>query len=426
LAYFLSRCLEGLQKHKKHRLAPEKIGYLLAGLGGLNRRKALCARFDLESACLLELLNSWCAHICTFVEPGSISAADEAVLPYWGKKADDDRELQQIEGKPHDYGLIAYIEAQRLQHTGLPIAIAFLINHIRRSWTPTQCVLELHRALLAANPAGPAMRQLVLDSLWSDLGCINQFDQHGVHYSISLKPSSAVIPASLHKVASSDLPLHASRTYSNGVQTLEVVNAGKHTVSIVSNMYNSGAPLHLDRVTKGDYKTAVHLFDKESAAELVSIFGIDAQWATRPKEDIIYHHLGWDVLRPPHQQGTNAPLTFTDAESMKVSQLKAIRAQMLPRARHSTGTKDSILCQLFPREQREADAEQAAAQDRTRKRRTREKLQDLALLRENVRVYFFVHLLFWYASPSSRLGARMLTAHLCGTYTIPTTMPSIA
>ena len=73
---------------------------------------------------------------------------------------------------------------------------------------------------------------------------------------------------------------------------------------------------------------------------------------------------------------------------MKVSQLKAIRAQMLPRARHSAGSKDTILRELFPREQREADAEQAAAQARTRKRRTREKLQDLALLRENVRLYF--------------------------------------
>ena len=110
-----------------------------------------------------------------------------------GQKAFDDNELQQMEGKPHDYGCVAYIEAQRLQHIGLPIAMALLINQIQPSRTLTQCVLHPHNALLAVNPNGPCIPQLVLDSLFSDLSCLKQFELHGVQYCISLTPSSKVL-----------------------------------------------------------------------------------------------------------------------------------------------------------------------------------------------------------------------------------------
>jgi hypothetical protein len=163
-----------------------------------------------------------------------------------------------------------------------------------------------------------------------------------------------------------------------------VVNTGKHTVRILTNMcVEDGIPV-MDHHTIGSYATAVHLFDKETPQELVRMFQLGEEWMTEPSEAIIHHHLGWDVLRSPQQQGTNAPLTFADAKDMKVSQLRAIRQQLLPSARQSTGTKETMLHELFPNEQRQDDANRAEAQKRGHKRRARDRLRDLALIRERV------------------------------------------
>jgi len=203
-----------------------------------------------------------------------------------------------------------------------------------------------------------------------------------------VKTDSKVIPAPLFEVAASDLPMHTSRTYTNGSSTFEVVNADKHTVRLLTNMYAEDTEPVANHTRKGSYKTAVHLFDNESPQELVRIFQLDETWATKASALIIHHHLGWDVLRSEAQQGTNATLTYADAKGMKVSQLRAIRAQMLPRARQSVGTKEDMLHELFPNEQREVDETRAAEQGQKRKRRSREKLRDLALIRERVRIHF--------------------------------------
>src|SRR5271168_4613870 len=141
-----------------------------------------------------------------------------------------------MQGKPHDFGMIGYADVQQLQHKRLPIALAISINHITRSLTPTDCVLELHRTLVAANPDGPTVRQLVVDSLWSNAASIKQFDLYGIKYCVSLKSDSKIIPATLFTVSSSDLPVHMTRTYTDGTQTLEVINAGNHTLRILTNM----------------------------------------------------------------------------------------------------------------------------------------------------------------------------------------------
>lgn len=386
LAYILYRSVEALQKHKKHGLAPERLSAAAAGLCGKKRAHAISGRFAVGSIVLEAILASWSAHICSYAKPGSLSVADEAIIPHFGKKADDEHYLQHIPGKPHDYGLISYVLAQHMQHTDLPIALALSINHLTRTLTPTDCVIELHSALIAADPNGPLQRQLVADSLWSSAPALEAFDLHHIQYCVSLKTDSKAIPAALFNVADSDLPEHASRTYTNGNRTFEVLNKPGLARRTLTNMCVEDILPPPDRPRQGSYKTAVHLFDKESPQELVRMFRLGEEWATKTSAAIIHHHLGWDVLRSEAQQGTNAPLTFTDAKSMKVSQLRAIRAQLLPRARQSIGTKEVMLRELFPNEQRAADENRAADEGRKRKRRAREKLRDLALIRERVRI----------------------------------------
>jgi len=388
LLYFLYRCIEALQKHKKHGLAPERLADVAARLCGKHRVAAISGRFAVESNVMEAILASWSAHICSFVQPGSVSAADEAMFPHFGKKAADECYLQHIPGKPHDYGLISYVLAQRLQHSELVIVLALCINHLTRTQTPTDCVTELYSAIIAADQPGPLQRQLVADSLWSSASTLEEFDLHHIRYCVSLKSDSKAIPAPLFDVAASDLPVHTSRMYTNGKCTFEVVNTGEHVVRILTNMYQEGAAPVAQHDRIGSYKTAVQLFTTETPQALVQMFDLGEDWARQPSEAIIHHKLGWDVLRPEAKQGSDTALTYTEAKAMNLTQLRAVRAQLLPRARQSKGSKEDILTELFPNAQREEDENRAANKERKHKRRAQKKLRDLALIRERVQFTF--------------------------------------
>lgn len=411
LAYILYRSIGALLKHKEHGLAPERLSAAAAGLCSTKRASAISGRFAVGPIVLEAILASWSAHICSYAKPGSQSIANETTFPHFGKKADDEQYLQRIPGKPHDYGLISYILAQRMQHTQLPIALALSINHLTRTLTPTDCVLELHSALIAADPNGPMQRQLVADSLWSSAPSLDAFDRHHIQYCVSLKTDSNAVPAALFNVADSELPEHASRTYTNGNRTFEVLNEPGLTRRTLTNMCVEDIPPSRDNRRLGLYETAVLLFDNESPKELVRMFRLGDEWATKTNAEIIQHRLGWDVLRSEDQQGTNAPLTLADAKTMNLSQLQAIRAQLLPRAKQSIGTKEEMLRELFPNEQHASDDNRAAGEEgRKRKRLAQEKLPHLALIREQVRIYFkytfrFFFSFFFFCLPHSRIGA---------------------
>ena len=72
LAYILYRCIEALQKHKKHGLAPERLSDAAAGLCSKKRAHAISGRFALGSVVVEAILASWPAHICSFAKPGSL------------------------------------------------------------------------------------------------------------------------------------------------------------------------------------------------------------------------------------------------------------------------------------------------------------------------------------------------------------------
>lgn len=426
LEYFLSRCLEALQRHRKHKLNSRRLSAAATQLMNSHRIHALSARFAADGNVLAAILASWTPHICSFLGAGSVGIVDESMFAHWGKNADDKHFLQQIPGKPHDFGMVAYVYAQRGQHTDLPLALALMVNHINATVTPTDAAIALFCAVKEVDGGDFAERQLVADSLWSAQSVLNKFDLHHIKYCVSLKSDSKVIPAPLYDVSSADLPKNKGRTYTNGTLVLEVVNTGKQTVRLLTNMCLEGDGSKSDRRTIGAYATAVHLFDKETPVELVRMFGLDAEWAKSPSEVIIHKHLGWDVLRPVDQQGSNAPLTFAAVKDMKVSQLRRIRQLKLPTARSSVGTKEDILHELFPEEQRKADAEQAEAQKRGHKRRARERLRELSLIRERVRNFIQITFQIGTYLHWSRCAGPILVTHLFGTSTIHTTMPSIA
>jgi hypothetical protein len=426
LKYILARCIEALQRHRKHKLDGNRLSSAAAQLMNSHRLHALSARFAVEPNELTDILDSWTPWICSFLMLGSVSAADEAMFAHWGKNADDKRHLQHIPGKPHDFGMVAYLIVQRLQHTDMPFALALSINHIQRSVTPTECVINLHTAVTAVDPNELKERHLVVDSLWSSAATLKRFDLHGIKYCVSVKSDSKIIPAPLFEVSSSDLPKCMACTYTNGTLTLEVVNSGKYKVRLLTNMCAEDGLVAADLPTIGAYATAVHLFDKETPQELVRMFQLGEEWATQASEAIIHHHLGWDVLRPLDQQGTNAPLTFAAVKDMKVSQIRRIRQLKLPRARQSIGTKEAMLHELFPNEQRQADANLAETQERGRKRRAREKLRELDLIRERVRIQFLFTFQIGPASLARRCVGRILMQHPFVTSMIPTTTPLIA
>src|SRR5262249_23316781 len=101
----------------------------------------------------------------------------------------------------------------------------------------------------------------------------------------------------LVSVAATDLPLHCSRTYSNGQFVLQVTAGEDRDTALLSNMWSSEGSASACRPTVGQYATAVALFEKETPGSLIQMFDLGPAWHGKSKAEIIYHKLGWDPLR---------------------------------------------------------------------------------------------------------------------------------
>ena len=94
-------------------------------------------------------------------------------------------------------------------------------------------------------------------------------------------------------------------------------------------------------------------------------------------------------------------MTFSAVKDMKVSQVRRIRELKLPKERHSAVSKERMLADLFPKEQREADAVLAHDQEREHKRHARKRLREIDLIREQVRICILIGFQIGIANPRS-------------------------
>lgn len=105
---------------------------------------------------------------------------------------------------------------------------------------------------------------------------------------------------------------------------------------------------------KGSWKAAQSLYHQYTVEDLVGLFHLESQWLNKQKSQIVHHVTGWDVLRPPQEQGSQTPLTFEQACSLHREALLEVHHQALHLPKLDTKkSMAKLLIDLFPMDAQE-------------------------------------------------------------------------
>ena len=161
--YFLNRFISGLEKHRKHNIPPSSLVAARTLLTGNNRARAIHACLDFGDHALKDIIGSIHSHLNQYVIAGSTSCCvDESIFPHYGRVAFEHSKLQYIMGKPFDYGMVAYLLAQRLLFSELTICLGICPTFLGDAPKPIDAALSLVTLLPSKNII---LKHLIADSL---------------------------------------------------------------------------------------------------------------------------------------------------------------------------------------------------------------------------------------------------------------------
>jgi hypothetical protein len=380
--YFLYRFLCGLEKHQKHNIRANILEQAKCDLIGVNRADAIHACLDFGDHTLTQIVGHAHVHLAQFVAAGSTSCVDETIFPHYGKKAFDQGKLQCIKGKPFDYGMVAYLLAQPLLFSRLPICLAICPTFLGSAPKPIDAALWLFAAVPAGVHFSFSSKHLIVDSLWSAPVHLDLYLNRQILFTVVINANNSYLPGGFIDLASDDLPTGASRTYSNGVLVLQVTASDNGITAVITGAWKDQSSEPPPVLTKGTYETAQYLFTKETPDSIVRMFNLDPALLQKSKEELVHAATGWDVLRAADQQGSTEALSFETANNMNRAALLAVHQRHFRLSRQATKkTMKEMLSDLFPKEARQAD--QAVTKKKAEKRR--QDVMELRALREQVR-----------------------------------------
>ena len=383
--YFLEYSVSQLLEHKKHGISSFELESARAGLIGKARAKAIHSCLNFTDHKLEAVIHTWPQHVLQFIQLGTVYTLDETIVPFFGKKADDEGKLRHCPNKPHDFGMWVWVLAQRLQWSGLPLTIGLLPAFFAPSQSPEVGAVHLIRAVRACieGPAQPLL--MVADSLWCSGSTIAAMQPENVRVLISVKLNNGLIPDSLLNLASSDLPDKSTRTYHKSPYLLQMRgSANNRLFGLVTTAWSVPGDVPLPPRLCA-WETALAFATYETSESLAKLCKLSPEDAAMDLDPLIYKITGWDVLRQQDQQDSRNPPTYEQAKKWPakvVSRFYWKKTNKQPRARMS---KAAMLAELFPES---APADDIVIEDEEpapQRKRTRDKVQDLRALRETVR-----------------------------------------
>ena len=305
LAFLLQLSMEALLKHRKHNLSVNLISAVSRALLSEHRAKVLHAALDLGDHTLFETLPNLMAE---FLVPGTVSGVDENIAAHYRRVAQEQGKLINIPGKPFDLGLIEWLLAQRLLFTGLPVVWSACPGYLGGHATPIAAAIYLIESLPRTATVYIRASHLVADSLWSAPSHIDRFRLLNIPFTVAIKPHN--------DLASDDLPLNHSRTYTDGTFVLQVHQSDQGATALLSSAWTRSTDRPTELHPRCSYGLAKAMYQKETSESMVELFGLDPESVKRPLSAVVHQVTGWDVLRPQDQQGSDDVLTFEAASKL--------------------------------------------------------------------------------------------------------------
>lgn len=187
------------------------------------------------------------------VSMGTLSVVDETMFEYCGEDIREDGVAINIEGKPHPYGVMVYLAAQRLKHSGQSIMVDFepQLPDIRP--TPMKAKLSL-MSWIKSRTRGPT--HLLCDSLFSKAESLEEFRGLDTAFTVGLSKAPLCGLQDLYSIGCKDLPNLHARTFMSEPYMVQITHNGSHYVGVASTAWSIPETNHQHPSPRLSYATA--------------------------------------------------------------------------------------------------------------------------------------------------------------------------
>ena len=223
-----------------------------------------------------------------------------------------------IKEKPHPYGLLMYLAAQRLQHSDASIMVDF--EPRLPANRPTARVALMSIATRPV-PLIDGHSHFFCDSTLAGMKYLERFHQRVVYLSFSVNESATAGIAELYKYATKGLPVGGSRTYQRGQAIGQFIKRGKYITGVMSNALGV-AEEELKRPQPHlSCATAVCMLENDTVEDIINAFQLGEEVPADDIAKVIEAATGQDILMPPPMEGKELRLDEEGMKKMKVPQL---------------------------------------------------------------------------------------------------------
>lgn len=288
---------------------------------GQKRYKVLYSAFDFSEEQLNEFIDGIRKQIPKVFELGNTNLVDESIYEYFGQDMRNDAIDVNIDRKPHPYGTMNYVLAQRLLWTKLPIAIDF---EPRFPHNKPSARIALLRLVERVTALVPYVCHTLADSAFIAANSIEEFKGLSSELTVAISSSSACGYQTLYEIAKADLKEGQSRIYQSHNKIAQIAFKEDHITGLVSTAWRSDQLVDEPSTPVLKYKTAVHLFEHETAASIKKAFNLPD---TVPQGDIvavIKAATGWNISLPPPDNKGDQQLKEEKLQEMNVAQLRVL------------------------------------------------------------------------------------------------------
>jgi hypothetical protein len=318
--------------HKLSGAEAERYVALKNGLGK-NRYDAVSAAHNIDNGALSCLLASINTQLMSVFQPGSTIVVDEALYAFAGREMTNDGIESFISRKPHPYGLLNYYGTGKLCLSKLPVVLCFEARTRDNKLAPDVALVRIVDRVLG-HTGGTI--HVVADSGFYASKTIEHFRNtraRDVRVSVAVSNNTNSGYKAMYDVGCMDLAGGQSRTYWDGNVVLQLVARDDHVTAVATTNWRprnaEPQPPSVDRLS---YKSAVALYNNESAAALIALGKLPEDTPRENKIDVVKLLTGWNITLPqadtPAAQETQQ-LTRNLLKSMKRWQLE-LKVRILP------------------------------------------------------------------------------------------------
>lgn len=298
-------------------------------LMGNHRYSAVFSAHTFNKVQLQKLQNAIQQQIASVFKFGNMQTVDESVYSYRGDDARDEGIDINIERKPHPYGVMAYVLAQKLLWSQLPIAVAF---ELRTPWNKPSAQKAAMRLIEYAQFVSKIPAHTIADSAFiasKSLQEIKGLDKAMI--SVAISASSSCGMSDLYNLISQSLHQGNTRTLSSPIALIQAKWNEDHITAVATNAWKvMASPVNNVFVTnepKIQYDTAVLLFERESLAAIKHLCKLDNSVPVSDPVQVMLAATGWNILLPPPDAFGKQQLTASGLNQMKLSQLRLLHQQ---------------------------------------------------------------------------------------------------